>query len=90
MLMKLIKLTERQVDKLLMAFDDLYRMTSTPLWHEERRDKADGKKPAFGKSNFKIHEECYDIFKKERKLALAESGIRYYKGIIKKVNKNEE
>ncbi len=68
--MTMNKLTELEVEELLILYDELYRYGSMPLWHEQRKDPKS--------SEFKIFEECYDKFKTARKIALAESGKAHY------------
>jgi len=77
--MTMIKLSEAEQEELLILYDDLYRMTSTPLWHE-RRQRPESK-------NYEIHEECYDKFKMARRIALAESGQAHYKNELTLIKK---
>jgi len=75
----MIKLSEAEQEELLILYDDLYRMTSTPLWHE-RRQRPESR-------NFSIHEECYDKFKMARRIARAENGQAQYKNELIEIKK---
>ena len=67
---------EKALRDLLIKYDELYRMAMYPIWRETRRDND-------ASGDFDFFEKTYDLFKKERAIAIAQAGIEHYEKVIK-------